>query len=271
METLQTKTKKAQSDLEQEIAGLDPWFHNLHLPGGTLTAKGHPLGDFPKFKWDGIEPHLPRDMSGWTALDVGCNAGFYSFELASRGAQVTAIEPHPHYLKQARWAAEKFDLRDRIDFQQRQVYDLLREEQSYDIVWFMGVFYHLRYPLLALDMLAGLCDKLMVFQTLQIPEKDDANSPDDPEIPVNVEFSDRRLLAESHWPKLAFIEHNLAGDPTNWWVGDSKIITALLHSAGLEVLQKPEEEVYVCEPRHSEPPNQNAGEQLRRLRELARG
>jgi tRNA (mo5U34)-methyltransferase len=269
MDTLQTKTRKARSDVEQEIAELDPWFHNLHLPGGTQTAKGHPLGDFPKFKWDRIAPHIPQDLRGWTALDVGCNAGFYSFELAARGAEVTAVEPHPHYLKQARWAAEQFDLQDRVHFRPCQVYDLLREEKTYDIIWFMGVFYHLRYPLLVLDMLAGLCNKLLVFQTLQIPPATDPETA--PEIPENVEFKDRKMLSQPYWPKLAFIEHNLAGDPTNWWAGDPPVIRALLHSAGLEILEEPEAEVYLCQPRHPEPPNRNAGEQLQRLRELARG
>ena len=67
-----------------------PWFHNLSLPdgaGGTLhTAPDHPLGNFPRFKWDAIAPHVPDDLSGVNALDVGCNAGFYSLELARRGA-----------------------------------------------------------------------------------------------------------------------------------------------------------------------------------------
>ena len=36
-----------------------------------------------------------------------------------------------------------------------QVYDLARAEDSYDLVWFMGVFYHLRYPFLAARAILG--------------------------------------------------------------------------------------------------------------------
>ncbi|MDB4988514.1 MAG: family methyltransferase, partial [Myxococcaceae bacterium] len=77
----------AQADVER----LAPWFHNLHFPDGLQTAPQHFLGDFPAYKWATLESALPADLSGWTALDVGCNAGFYTFELAKRGAKVTGI------------------------------------------------------------------------------------------------------------------------------------------------------------------------------------
>ena len=51
------------------------------LPGRDIqTAPDHFLGDFPRFKWLEIAPHIPEDLKGWRVLDIGCNAGFYSFE-----------------------------------------------------------------------------------------------------------------------------------------------------------------------------------------------
>jgi hypothetical protein len=92
--------------LQAQIEALGPWFHNLHLPGGVQTAPHHFIGgDFPRFKWLEIAPHIPQDLRGWRVLDVGCNAGFYSFELARRGASVLAIDVEDLYLTQARWAA----------------------------------------------------------------------------------------------------------------------------------------------------------------------
>jgi tRNA (mo5U34)-methyltransferase len=104
------------SQLQQAINDLSPWFHNLHLPDGTQTAPHHSLGDFPLRKWKEIEPFVPQDLSGWTALDIGCNAGFYTFELAKRGANVVAIDLNPHYLTQARWAAKQYGLQIRLSF-----------------------------------------------------------------------------------------------------------------------------------------------------------
>src|SRR5512142_540225 len=98
-----TNTLQQFNYQERELAELAPWFHNLHLPDGTQTAPEHPLGDFPRFKWKQIAPVLPADMRGWRVLDVGCNAGFYSFELARRGARVSGVDIGGRYLEQARW------------------------------------------------------------------------------------------------------------------------------------------------------------------------
>jgi tRNA (mo5U34)-methyltransferase len=73
-------------------------------------------------------------------LDIGCNAGFYSFELAKRGAEVLGIDLDPHYLKQARWAAKQLGYDDRVKFKQMQVYDLAKLKRKFDIILFMGFF-----------------------------------------------------------------------------------------------------------------------------------
>src|SRR5690348_12631725 len=86
---LQHEVFAPSKEREGEIAALGPWFHNLHLPDGSETAPHHRLGNFPAFKWAEIAPHIPSDLTGWRVLDIGCNAGFYSFELAKRGAHVT--------------------------------------------------------------------------------------------------------------------------------------------------------------------------------------
>ncbi len=226
----------------QEIDRLAPWFHNLHLPDGTQTAPDHFLGDFPAFKWSELAPHIPADLDGWRVLDFGCNAGFYSFELARRGARVTGIDVDDHYLRQARWAAYEFGLHDQTEFHQMQVYDLAGTDAHYDLVLFMGVFYHLRYPLLALDVVSRLVGRLMVFQTLTMPGEGERQDTDDRDI------NDREAMLEESWPKMAFIEHRLAGDPTNWWAPNHAGVMAMLRSAGMRVESRPGHEIYVCTP-----------------------
>ncbi len=228
--------------LAAEAAALAPWFHNLHLPDGTQTAPNHPLGDFPMMKWDQIEPHLPRRLDGWTVLDIGCNSGFYSIELAKRGAQVTAIDIDPHFLRQARWAAGLHGLDQRITFRQAGVYDLARWDNDYDLVLFMGVFYHLRYPVLGLDLVVERARRLVLFQTLTSPDTAVLDTPDDQD------FDNRAALDAPGWPRMAFIEKSLAGDPTNWWVPNHAGVVALLRSAGLTVTAQPGHEIYLCEP-----------------------
>jgi hypothetical protein len=81
--------------IPRKIRELGPWFHNLHLPGGFQTAPEHFLGDFPGCKWREFSRHIPADLSGWTCLDIGCNARFHAFELAKRGASVVGIDSEP--------------------------------------------------------------------------------------------------------------------------------------------------------------------------------
>ena len=231
-----------QVDLREEIDRLGPWFHNLRLPDGTQTAPDHWLGDFPSWKWREIEPFVAEDLSGQTVLDIGCNAGFYSFELARRGAQVTAIDLDDRYLAQARWAAERLGLADRVTFEKLQVYELAQRPERYDIVWFMGVFYHCRYPLLALDILARKTKRQMMFQTLTMPGEETFSPPED------VSIADREALTQPAWPRIAFIEKRLAGDPTNWWAASPSCIEAMLRSCGLQIVARPGHEIYLCEP-----------------------
>jgi tRNA (mo5U34)-methyltransferase len=225
-----------------EIAELAPWFHNLHLPDGEQTAPQHVLGDFPAVKWQRVANMLPQHLSGWTVLDIGCNAGFYSFELARRGGRVTGIDIDDRYLKQARWAAKRFGLEDRVQFKSGQVYELAHCTEVYDLVWFTGVFYHLRYPVLALDIVRALTGRLMMFQSLTMPGTEAAATPD------NIGLDERDLMLVPAWPKMAFIEHSLADDPTNWWAPNHACLEALLRSAGFDILARPEHEFYLCAP-----------------------
>jgi tRNA (mo5U34)-methyltransferase len=221
---------------------LAPWFHNLHLPDGTQTAPNHPLGDFPRCKWQQIADQIPADLSGWRVLDVGCNAGFYSIELARRGAHVIGIDINPHFLSQATWAVGRFGLSDRVDLLRAGVYDLPAFEGRFDLVLFMGVFYHLRYPQLALDLVAEKVGRMLVFQTLTMPG-DEVVDP-----PVDLGLHERERMQNPGWPKMAFIEHALAGDPTNWWAPNHAAVLALLRSSGLTLASQPGHEIYVCTP-----------------------
>lgn len=241
-ETLESQFTNPRSPIEREIAELNPWFHNLHLPGGVRTAPNHPLGDFPAANWKLIAPHLSDDLTGMTALDIGCNAGFYSFELAKRGAQVTAIDTGEHYLRQARWAARRIDLDGRVTFRFQGLYDLMQSDERFDIVVFLGVFYHLRYPLLGLDIAASRANRYLLFQTMTLPGGDDIC-----DTPADLDFADRGALSDPAWPRMAFIEKRLAGDPTNWWVPNPACVEALLRSSGL-TLKKICREFYLCTP-----------------------
>ena len=229
------------SGLPDDVSALGPWFHNLHLPGGIQTAPEHPLGDFPSYKWREFAGSLPEDLSGCRALDIGCNAGYYTFALAQRGADVVGIDHDPHFLRQARWAAEQLGLSEHVELRQMDVYDLARMTETFDVVLFLGVLYHLRYPLLGLDLVAEKVRGTLVLQTLtsQVQRRR--------EVPDDLPFDEREELADPAWPSMAFIEHRLADDPTNWWAPSPATVEAMVRTTGLKVVEQPGHEIWVCE------------------------
>jgi tRNA (mo5U34)-methyltransferase len=227
------------AEIRQKVEALGPWFHNLDL-GGVRTAPEHFLGDYPNIKWRKIADAIPADLQGKSVLDIGCNAGFYSIEMKKRGAaRVLGIDFDDVYLNQARFAAEVAEAD--IEFRKMSVYDVGSLGEKFDVVIFMGVLYHLRHPLLALDLIREhVADDLMIFQSMQRGSKD--------VLPVaeNYPFSDYDLFNEPGYPKLHFIEHRYSNDPTNWWVPNAACSEAMLRSSGFEITAHPEAEVYIC-------------------------
>jgi tRNA (mo5U34)-methyltransferase len=227
------------ASIRRRIEELGPWFHNMEL-GGVWTAPDHFLGDYPAVKWRRFADALPDDLRGRTVLDIGCNAGFYAIEMKRRGAdRVVAIDADPDYLAQARFAAEIAGAE--IELAQLSVYDVASLGERFDIVLFMGVLYHLRHPLLALDLIhAHVADDLLVFQSMQRGSTDVAG------VGADYPFGETEIFDQPGFPKLHFIEHRYCGDPTNWWVPNLACTLAMLRSAGFTVLAHPEEEVFVC-------------------------
>ncbi|CAN5655364.1 TIGR04290 family methyltransferase [soil metagenome] len=227
------------ADLAQRVRDLGPWFHDLELRG-VRTAPEHPLGNFLRDLWRQVEPAFPEDMTGKTVLDIGCNAGFYSLQLHARGARVTGIDHNAHYLAQARFSAEVLGAD--IEYRQMDAYDVDQLGRQFDYVLFMGVLYHLRYPLLALDRVAALVGERLVFQSMQRGSKHIVHTEPDYPITANSIFEDPRF------PALYFLEPSYAGDSTNWWVPNRAAMEAMLRSAGLRIDARVEEEVYLCSP-----------------------
>jgi tRNA (mo5U34)-methyltransferase len=135
-----------------------------------------------------------------------------------------------------------------IEFARLSVYDVAALGERFDLVIFMGVLYHLRHPLLALDLLHEhvVGDKLL-FQSMQ------RGSEEIDPVPEDADFFDQAMFDRPGYPKLHFIEHRYAHDPTNWWAPNAACSAAMLRSAGFEILAHPEAEVFLCRRTEVEP------------------
>ena len=225
--------------IQQRVRELGDWFHNLNL-AGVQTAPGHFLGDYPAVKWRRFAHAIPSDLRGATVLDVGCNAGFYSLEMKRRGAdRVLGIDSDARYLAQARLAAEVEGLE--IELRQMSVYDLPSLGERFDLVLFMGVLYHLRHPLLALDILyEHAVGETLVFQSML------RGSPQVRHVAPDYEFKHVAHFNAPGYPVMYFVEKRYAGDPTNWWIPNRACAEAMLRSAGFAIVAHPEAEVFIC-------------------------
>ena len=233
--------------LRERVDALGPWFQNIDLGRGVRTAPDHFLGDYPAFKFRRFADSIPADLEGRSVLDIGCNAGFYSIEMKKRGAgRVLGIDSDERYLEQARLASQTLGFPD-IDYRNLSVYDVGALGEKFDLVIFMGVLYHLRHPLLALDLVREhVAGEMMLFQTmqqgteavLQVPEDHPFHKPGTTQPP---DFFDNPA-----YPRMHFIEREFAHDWSNWWAPNAACSQAMLRAAGFTIEEQPEPEVYLC-------------------------
>ncbi|MBC4017240.1 TIGR04290 family methyltransferase [Siccirubricoccus deserti] len=235
----ESASRLSSEEIRRRAAALGPWFHNLDL-NGVWTAPEHFLGDYPAVKWRRFAQAIPADLSGRSVLDIGCNGGFYSIEMKRRGAaRVLGIDSDEAYLAQARFAADVTG--QAIEFRRLSVYDIAALGERFDIVLFMGVLYHLRHPMLALDLIHEHAARdLLIFQSMQ------RGAAELEPVREDYDFEETKPFDRPGWPKLHFIEQRYAHDQTNWWVPNRACAEAMLRSAGFEISAHPEEEVYIC-------------------------
>jgi tRNA (mo5U34)-methyltransferase len=257
MNAVETDEMMTTEQIRDRVAALGQWFHNLDL-GGVKTAPDHFLGDYPTVKWERFSAAIPADLHGKSVLDVGCNAGFYSLQMKQRGAdRVVGIDSDEKYLEQARFAAQVSGAE--IEFRKLSVYRVSELKEKFDVVLFMGVLYHLRHPLLALELLHehAVADLLVAQSMLR-------GSNETLEVPPDFLFWEEDTFANEKFPRMYFIENRFANDPTNWWIPNRACFEAMLRSAGFEILDHPEDEVFIC--RRTEVPGPlNYADELREI------
>ncbi len=233
------KTTDEATTLRERIEAIGPWFHNIRL-NGIETAPHHFLGDYPEVKFASFRHAIPADLTGLSVLDIGCNAGFYSLEMKRRGAsRVVGIDSDERYLKQARLAAEVQNAD--IEFHRMSVWDVALLGEKFDLVIFMGVLYHLRHPLLALDLIhEHVARDMMLFQSMQRGSREII------ELESDYDFNDNAPFDHPGYPKMHFVEHKFSHDETNWWIPNRACVEAMLRSSGFSIESQPEDEVYLC-------------------------
>jgi tRNA (mo5U34)-methyltransferase len=238
------ENQKTREEVEKQVRALGWWYQHFELPGGVWTGTGEEPSYRPETRWKLFEPYVPVDLAGQTVLDVGGNAGYFSMQMKRRGAgRVVLVEPYREFARQAEFVAKQFGVEIEIVNEDIHTYCLTTEDR-FDYVIFLGLFYHLKYPVLALDRLAEMTKTRMFFQSHQVGSETDAYA----RKADYARGADNAILNEPGFPRLLFIESLYNGDPTNWWIPNPASLESLLRSAGMKVVARPHPEVFVAEP-----------------------
>lgn len=235
---------KSESETLAALDQLGWWYQHFTLPNGVRTGDGQEPGYEPESRWNLFKNHIPERLDGQTVLDAGGNAGYFSIQMKLRGAaRCVLVDPYREFIAQARFAAGEFGVELELVNEDVLTYCLTTEER-FDYVLFLGLFYHLRHPVIVLDRLAEMTKQRMVLASAV------AGPPVDP-APARPDYErteDSALLEDPAYPKMVFIENRYYGDPTNWWLPNHAALPALLRSAGMKVVARPHSHILVAEP-----------------------
>jgi tRNA (mo5U34)-methyltransferase len=229
--------KKNQEVLQSTIAQLGPWYHDIQLNPEISTYPAHRL--YIENRWKFLAEFLPADLSGKRVLDIGCNGGFFSLQMKQRGArEVVGIDIMPHCLAQARFISHWFG--QPMKLRALGAYDVTSLGE-FDLVIFIGVLYHLRHPLYAIDQVASICRETMYLQSVVRGDtRDFTPAPDYPQ-------KEEEVFKRPEFPRMYFIEKSFNGDESNWWVPNTSCLMAMARSAGFRtVKQSSHPELIIC-------------------------
>src|ERR1051325_5801172 len=242
-----------REEIQERIEKLGPWFHCIELGDGlatkTASAVGEPV-EHPGPTWEKVRACLPEDVSGKSVLDVGCNAGFYAVELKRRGAgrvvgldsqrslvrqaalvreagRVVGLDSQRSLVRQAAFVRDVLGLE--IEYKRASVYDLdPRESGQFDIVLALGLIYHCKHLVLALERLYAVTRELLILETAVYPPK---------KAPASFAYDVGGLRPTLH--PLAYVENPSEAKEAvyNWFLPGVESLRALLRNVGFDSVE----------------------------------
>jgi tRNA (mo5U34)-methyltransferase len=198
--------------LRQRVAGIR-WYHTIDLGQGVIT----PGIDNTPLRLSKLD--FPTSFAGRSVLDIGAWDGFFSFEAERRGAARVVASDYfawhgqalPEGEGKAGFTLARDVLGSRVEDLEIDVMDLSPKRAGvFDVVFFLGVLYHLRHPLLALERVASVTGDMLILETV-------------------VDMVGLRRPAMTFYP-----DRELNHDPTNWWGPNVPAIEGMLRDVGFE-------------------------------------
>jgi tRNA (mo5U34)-methyltransferase len=211
-----------REDIAVAVSRQTHWYHQIELAPGIVTPGINNCG-YVLSTMD-----LPADLRGKRVLDIGARDGYFSFTCEQRGADVVAVDYMPADATGFGIAASIFD--SRVNYVHENIYNLTRERfGTFDIVLMLGLLYHLRDPLGAIDLVRDLCKDRLLLETYVC---DDLFALQDGSA-ESLKSIDPRL---ERVPLMQFCPGtSLNGDASNFWAPNTACVEAMLREAAFDV------------------------------------
>lgn len=203
-------------EIQKRIDAVPWWWHTIQLGNCRTPGSENQVFEFltPNFQnW--IAQVIPEDLTGKSILDIGTWDGYFSFLAEQRGAsRVVAIDNligrYPNIESEGFMTAREI-LNSKVNFIQIDLLDIDRLAEEFDAIFFFGVLYHLRHPLLALEKIYQKAKSSVLLETHVI---------------------------DTEYPLMAFYENDEYGkDPTNWWGPSISCVQAMCRSCGFREIE----------------------------------
>lgn len=178
------------------------WYQTFELVPGVVTP-----GLSTRLEQRSPHFRIPDDLTGKRVLDIGCAEGYFTFLAESRGASVVSIDALP---RRGFFVAREI-LGSKAEFHHMSVYDIHPDLLGmFDLVLFLGVYYHLKNPVRALERIATVTrDRAIIESAIMPPYTSEGQG------------------------ACYFCEHEeLNDDPTNWWLPTVPCLCQTVRAAG---------------------------------------
>lgn len=239
----------------QRILDVKYWYHKIELPGDIITPGWSPM--------DATKYGVPDDLTGKRILDIGAWDGYWTWEALKRGAsEVVAIDDFSDDLGNHREVKRNgwytFDLcREALGFTindpnficdlhrfndkgqkvtraEMSMYNIAEEEFGlghFDIVFFFGMIYHMKHPLLALEKISEICDGEIYIESAVVDDYSPYLSKESESDPGKLIF---RGYPENNMVMEFYPDEQYACNKTNWWVPTIQTLGAMVGSVGFK-------------------------------------
>ncbi len=190
------------------------WYHSFEFPDGTYIRGVQSLEQLRE-RWARFP--IPADLTSKRVLDIGAWDGWFSFEAERHGADVVSVD----CVEIDNLLNAKQKLNSRVDYRVSDLYKLpALQLGTFDYVFFLGVLYHVKHPLLALQIVCAFTRDVAIVESAVI---------DGPQY----EAGKREEI-----PTLEFFETDeLGGHFDNWFGPSVSCLMAMCRSVGFAYVE----------------------------------